>query len=116
MTPDSPAPPEDVVRRQTDADNDGDVDAFVACYAEDARILRLDDETPVAAGREAIREEYSDPFEAVPDLACEMTEEFAVGPYVACSERVTGTGEPTTALAVYLVREGAIRRLWLAGA
>ncbi|MFB6270870.1 MAG: nuclear transport factor 2 family protein [Halobacterium sp.] len=113
MTAESNTTPEAVVGRQTEAYNDQDVDAFVSCYAEDAVIASIDGER-VADGHDEIREEYEQLFEAVPDLRCEVTDEFTVDDYVVCRERVTGTGEPITAVAVYLVEDGAIRRLWLA--
>jgi hypothetical protein len=115
VSPDSNAAPETVVQRQTDAYNDGDIEAFTACYADDARIERLGEETPVAEGHAEIHDEYSQLFNAVPDLTCEVTDEFVVGEYVACKERVTGMDEPMDAFALYLVQSGVIRRLWLAG-
>lgn len=115
MTTESDADPENVVQRQTDAYNAGDIEAFTACYADDARIERLCEEGSVAEGHEEIHDEYNQLFEAVPDLTCEVTDEFVVGEYVACKERVTGMDEPMDAFALYLVQNGAIQRLWLAG-
>ena len=115
MPPHSDAAPAEVIQQQTDAYNDGDIEAFTACYAEDAQIQRLGDETTVAEGHEEIHDEYGELFEAIPDLTCEVTNEFIVGQYVACKERVVGIEEPMDALAVYLVQNGLIQRLWLAG-
>jgi len=105
--------PTAVVRRQTEAYSEGDPDAFAACFHEEAVVARLGDDEPVARGRAAIREYYGELFEAVPDLDCTVVDEFGVGEFVACKERVTGTGEPIDALAVYRVVDGLITRLWL---
>ena len=115
MSPDSDAAPKEVVQQQTDAYNDGDIEAFTACYAKNAQIQRIGGGTTIAEGQEEIHDEYGELFEAIPDLTCEVTDEFTVGQYVACMETVFGIEEPMDALAVYLVQNGLIHRLWLAG-
>lgn len=115
MTADSGLTPSEVVHRQIEAYNDGDSDEFASWYAEDAVVMRLEDGERMAEGREEIRTEWGDLFEAVPDLHCEVTDEVAVGQFVAHRERVTGMDEPLDALAVYLVDDGAIQRVYLGG-
>ena len=115
VTEESKSTPEAVVHRQIDAYNDGDVDAFSRCFAEQATVASLEDGEVAATGRDEIREQYGDLFEAVPELRCTVTDEFTVGAFVVGRERVTGIDEPFDALAVYLVQDGVIQRLWLGG-
>ncbi|MFC6838387.1 nuclear transport factor 2 family protein [Halomarina ordinaria] len=115
MSPDPDRRPEAVVKRQTEAYNEGDIEAFTACYAEDAVIERLDAEGVVANGDDEIHDQYRELFEMLPELTCGVTDEFTFGEYVACKERVTGTDDPVVALAVYLVRDDVIQHLWLGG-
>ncbi|QPV64630.1 SgcJ/EcaC family oxidoreductase [Halosimplex litoreum] len=103
----------EVVDGQLAAYNDGDAEAFASHFAEDAVIAPLSGDETTAEGREAIREQYADLFAAYPDLNCAFAERLTVGPFEAVRERVAGMDDPMEALAVYEVREGAIRRLWL---
>ncbi len=113
MTEDQESTPTAVVDRQVDAYNAGDPDAFAACYGENAVVASLGDGERLAEGREGIRQQWGQLFEANPDLHCEVTDELAIGEFVACRERVTGMGDPVEALAVYRVSEGTIQRVWL---
>ena len=105
--------PAAVVERQVDAYNDGDTGAFADCYGEDAVVASLDDGERLAVGREQIEQRWGELFDAHADLHCEVTDEIALGEFVAHRERVTGMGEPAEALAVYRVSDGAIRQVWL---
>lgn len=116
MTDASDSAREGVVHRQTQAYNEGDIDDFAACYGEQAVITKLDEEEIVAEGREDIHSHYGELFEAVPDLSCEVTDEFTVGEFTVCKERVTAGDETLNALAIYLVQEDIIQRLWLGDA
>ena len=113
MTDDQDTTPADVVHRQIDAYNDGDVDEFARCFDERAVIAGLADGEPVAEGRDDIREQYGELFQSVPGIHCEVTDQLTMDDFVVCLERVTGMDEPVEALAVYLVDGDAIRRLWL---
>ncbi|WP_415379177.1 SgcJ/EcaC family oxidoreductase [Halosimplex sp. TS25] len=103
----------EVVDGQLAAYNDGDAEAFASHFAEDAVIAPLSGDETTAEGREAIRAQYADLFEAYPELDCVFEDRLTVGPFDACRERITGMDEPMDALAVYEVRDGAIQNLWL---
>jgi len=103
----------EIVDGQLAAYNDGDAGAFAEHFAEDAVIAALSGDETTAEGRAAIREQYADLFAAYPDLECTFEDRLTVGPFDAVRERVTGMDEPMEALAIYEVRDGAIRRLWL---
>lgn len=105
--------PERVVEQQVEAYNQGDIDTFVECYSEQATVADLGQNETLGRGRTAIREHFGELFDTFPDLHCEVREQFRVGDYVVLNEYVTGTGEPRDALAVYRVKDGLIRGLWL---
>jgi hypothetical protein len=109
MSSDSPA---DVVDRQLAAYNDGDVDAFVAEFADDAVIAGFAEDEPMAVGREEIRAMYGELFETVGPEA-EILDRLALGEYVVDHERVEQGGEEMEAIGVYRVVDGEITGLWL---
>jgi hypothetical protein len=105
--------PEDVVVRQVAAYNDGDVEAFVAAFADDAVVTGFEGEEPMAVGEGEIREFYGDLFEtASPEV--EILDRIALGEYVVDHERIEQSGEEMDAVGVYRVVDGEISRLWLA--
>ncbi|MGC2169165.1 MAG: nuclear transport factor 2 family protein [Acidimicrobiales bacterium] len=109
----------DVVDQQVAAYNRRDVDAFVACYASDAKVVQPDGSL-LAAGREEIRAIYGELFEQSPDLRAEIKNRIEVGPIVMDEEFVTGLvlpGMPTEihAAVAYRVADGLIQDAHLYG-
>ena len=115
-----------VVQRQIDAYNARDIDAFMACYAEDVELLRFPPRrfsprqllSPVKArlGRprkQAMRETYGRLFRDSPSLHAEIVARVVHRNIVIDHERVTGQarGEFTT-VAIYEVRGDLIQRVW----
>jgi hypothetical protein len=98
-----------VVDRLLAALNTHDVEAFVACYAEDATIEDGHDEV-IARGHTDLRERYGPMFERFPELRIEARNRTDLGEFVVQEELVSGRGEPTRHVAVYLVRGGVIAR------
>jgi len=111
MSSDSPVT---VVDRQIAAYNAGDVDAFVAEFAEDAVVTGFEAEEPMAVGEAEIRELYGEQFDAVsPEV--EILSRISLGEYVVDHERVEQEGgEAMEAIGVYRVVAGEIARRWLA--
>lgn len=105
--------PADVVHRQTEAYNEGDAGEFAACYHDRAKVMSLEDGEVVAKGRDEIRKEWRKLFETMPEVHCEVRDQFGVDEFVACRERVTGIEEPLDVLAVYQVQDDVIQQLWL---
>jgi hypothetical protein len=99
----------DVIDRVLDALNAHDVEAFVACYSEDATIENGYDEVG-ARGHDGLRERYGPMFEQFPDMRVTALSRTEAGPFVVQHEEVTGRGEPARHIAVYLVRGGKIAR------
>jgi hypothetical protein len=99
----------DVVDRVLAGLNAKDVDAFVACYAEDATIEDGYDRVG-ARGRDGLRERYAPLFEQYPDIHVEATRRTNVGEFVVQEEEVTGRAGHERHVAVYLVVDGLIAR------
>jgi hypothetical protein len=99
----------DVVDRMLVALNAHDLDAFVACYADDATIENGHDAVFVR-GRDELQARYGPMFEGMPDVRVEALTRTDVGEFVVQEEVVTGRGEPERHVAIYLVRDGLIAR------
>jgi hypothetical protein len=96
--------------------NDRDVPRLLALYEETASIYELPLPDPVASGEDALRDRFEKTFEAGGRARLEVTRRLAVGPWVVYLERgvLDPDGKPAEALAIYQVRDGRIRRVWLA--
>ena len=99
----------DVVDRVLAALNAHDIDAFVACYADDATIENGFDQVG-ARGHDGLRERYGPMFEEFPDIRVTGLHRIDAGEFVVQHEEVTGRGEPARHVVVYLVRDGKIAR------
>jgi hypothetical protein len=99
----------DVVARVLEALNAHDVDAFVACYTEDATIENGYDDV-AARGHDGLRDRYAPMFEQHPGIRVTALARTDAGPFVVQHEEVTGRGEPARHVAVYLIRDGKIAR------
>jgi hypothetical protein len=98
-----------VVDRLLEAINAHDLELFVSCYAESATIEDGYDNV-VARGHTGLRDRYGPRFESLPDLRVTAGERSVVGEFVVQEEHVTGRGEPSRHVAVYLVRGDRVER------
>lgn len=98
----------EVVTAQVSAFNTGDLDGFVATYAEDAVITGVTPEPIV--GREDIRAFYK-PRLASGTLSCEIGTHVMFGTrWVVAQERVINAGVSTETIATFDVVDGLIAR------
>jgi hypothetical protein len=109
----------EVIDQQIAAYNCRDIDAFVACYADSANVVRPDG-LVLASGHDEIRALYGELFEQSPDLHAEISNRIEVGAVVIDEERVTGfvlPGMPSEihAAMVYRVADGLIQDAHLYG-
>lgn len=106
--------PESIVARQLNAYNARDVDAFMACWHQDAEYFEHPN-TLLARGADAIRARHISRFEE-PDLFGRLIERTSVANLVVDREIVTRNfpeGRGTVdVLAIYDVRDGKIARAW----
>ncbi|MBL8518452.1 MAG: nuclear transport factor 2 family protein [Betaproteobacteria bacterium] len=108
MNPDSLLAP---VEAQLAAYNAQDVDAFVACFAEDV-VIEDGAGTIISTGRAVMRENYARMFAAHPLNRAEIVHRIVQGRYIVDHERITGrTPEPYFAVAIYRVEEGLIHHV-----
>ncbi|HEV3430870.1 MAG TPA: nuclear transport factor 2 family protein [Paraburkholderia sp.] len=102
------------VERQLDAYNARDIDAFMACWADDAEYYEFPSRL-LASGAGQIRARHLTRFEE-PHLYGHLVHRGVVGNTVIDQERVTrdfpeGVGE-VDVLAVYEVVDGKIAKAW----
>jgi hypothetical protein len=102
----------DAVEKQVEAYNAGDLDAFVACYAQEV-VFEAADGGSQTSGRDELRQRYGALFDSAPNLHAEITSRIRVGSYVVDEERVNGfPGGDIHAVAIYrLNQEGLIDRV-----
>jgi uncharacterized protein (TIGR02246 family) len=99
----------DVVDRVLAALNAKDVEAFVACYAEDGTIEDGYDNVR-ARGHDAIRTLYAAMFERFPELRVEAGRRTGAGAFVVQEETVTGRSGHEQHVAVYQLADDVIVR------
>jgi hypothetical protein len=103
----APLPPEHPVERQLAAYNAHDLDAFVASYSPDVRLINGDG-TVRAEGLEQFRAAYVPVFAQVGRRA-EIVSRIAIGNWVIDHERVhRADAEPFDALVGYRLVDGEI--------
>ncbi len=99
----------DVIDAVVRALSERDLDAFIACYAVDARIEDAEG-TPLASGHDEMRLRYGEMFRRFPDLRVRAVARLTVGTFVVQEEEVLGrAAEPERHIAVYrLTPDGLI--------
>ena len=117
--PPASSPEIDVVRKQLEAFNRHSPDDVVACYAENIKWLSIDGDnvSTEGDGRESIRAWLKGYFESLPTVKSELLEINQTGPHVVFRERpswIDKAGQPRsqTAIGVFEVRDGLVRRAW----
>ena len=107
-----------VVRAMVEAFNAHDVEAMIAHVHEDVAWLNLNGNgiSVEVEGSAALAEGMTSYFASIPTARAEIVSEMTSGPYVILRERAfwkTKDGERSqSALAVYEVRDGKVKRVW----
>ena len=96
------------VQRQLDAYNAHDVEAFLACYAEDV-VVRHVDGRALMTGIEQMRAQYTEMFELHSDVRAEVANRLQAGEWVVDEEVVTMKDRELRALVGYRVEGDLIR-------
>ena len=116
MSPSAPEEEPEVValaRRQLEAYNAADLDAFCACYHPDVRVLEADG-TVRTQGMDAFRARYAGLFADYRDVRAEVDARLTLGPHVVEHEtwmrthRGTGVRSSGEVLVRYTARDGTI--------
>jgi hypothetical protein len=105
---------ESVVRKQLEAYNRHDMDAFVATYHPDVRIYELPSGDLVLEGHEAMRERYTTRFAPESTVQATITHRTVYGNMVIDVEALTGMlpDREVYATAIYEVVDGLINQVW----
>ncbi|ARU62954.1 hypothetical protein CBW65_19675 [Tumebacillus avium] len=110
-TPDITLP----AQRQLEAYNNRDIEAFMACYAQDI-VVEDAEGNILMQGWENMYKSYAAMFEQSPELHCKLVSRIAVGNYVLDEENVTGhakrsPGEVSHVVAVYRIADDLIQHV-----
>jgi hypothetical protein len=103
---------EQVVRRQYEAYNRHDLDAFVAVHAPDVQVYSFPDSLRFE-GRDSLRARFGRLFSSAPHVHANIDARMALGDIVVWKETATGLpGDSTnTGIFVWEVHDGQITRL-----
>ncbi|PRX54344.1 nuclear transport factor 2 family protein [Flagellimonas meridianipacifica] len=101
---------EAVVKKQLDAYNARDIDAFMDTYTNDIKLYDFPNSL-FSEGEEKMREGYGSFFENTPDLNCEIKNRMVIGNKVIDEEYLTMNGSNFSAAAIYEVENGKIAKV-----
>lgn len=102
--------PEAIVQRQLNAYNARNADAFADTYAEDIELYNSEGKL-LMKGREELRKSYGEYFQSTPDLYCEIENRIVINNKIIDKEKVRSNGQVFSAVAVYEVNEGKIKKV-----
>jgi hypothetical protein len=102
----------ELVQRQLDAYNSQNMDAFLACYAQDAVLGGLNGAV-TQQGIEAIRKRHEDLFYEFPKNRAKLANRIDLGTTVIDHEEVERGpgGDKFEVAAIYTIRDGKIARV-----
>lgn len=102
----------ELVQKQLDAYNTQDIDAFLACYAEDAVLAGLNGEV-THRGLAAIRKRHEDLFFEFPKNHARLVNRIDLGTTVIDHEQVERApdGDRFEVAAIYTIRNARIARV-----
>lgn len=96
------------VARQVRAWNEGDLEAFLACFREDVVVEDADGNVQ-SMGRDALRTTYGQLLADQPDREYKIVTRIRVGPWVVDEERITGgTRGDSRAIGIYHLGEDVL--------
>jgi uncharacterized protein (TIGR02246 family) len=101
-------PVDDPVQAQLEAYNAHDLEAFLACYADDA-VIRNADGQVLMRGREEISARYSGLFGTHPDVLARVPTRIRAGEWTVDEEKVRMGDEELHVAVAYRVVDGLIR-------
>jgi hypothetical protein len=102
---------EKLVQEQFDAYNARNIDAFLAPYSDSVELYEYPDKL-IGKGKAQMRQMYTDLFNKVTNLHCELVNRMVLGNTVIDYESVTGFGpKPVRAIAVYTVEGNKISKV-----
>ncbi|MCS3429495.1 nuclear transport factor 2 family protein [Klebsiella sp. BIGb0407] len=104
---------ESPVEAQFIAYNAHDIDAFIACFADDFKGYRMPAESPSMVGKVALKEFYINNRFNNPALKAELLSRIVLGNKVFDHEYIYGlTPEPLASVAVFEIENKLIKTAW----
>lgn len=103
--------PEALAQRQLNAYNLRNIEAFLEPYADDVEIYDYPDKLQFK-GKEIMRKGYSDMFNRVPNLHCQLVGRIVQGNVVIDKERVQFGDKLIEAVAIYHIENGKIKKVY----
>jgi hypothetical protein len=103
--------PEDLAQRQLNAYNFRNIDAFLEPYHDEVEVYDFPDKL-IYKGKEAMRIGYTQMFENVSNLHCELVNRIVEGNVVIDQELVQYGEEMIKATAIYHIEEGKIKKVY----
>lgn len=101
------------VAAQFEAYNAHDIDAFMACFADDFKGYRMPAETPSTRGKPALRDFYINNRFNNPALRAELISRTVLGNKVFDHEFIHGLSpSPLESVAVFEINDGLISTAW----
>lgn len=102
----------ELIQRQLDAYNAHDIEAFLACYADDALLAGLNGDV-THAGLAAIRKRHEDLFYEFPRNHAKLVNRIDLGTTVIDHEQVERApgGDRFEVAAIYTIKAGKIARV-----
>lgn len=94
-----------VAQDQLIAYNNKDITNFIALFAVDASIYDFGDSTPIAEGKEAIKNVYKKLFESSPNLHSQVINRTVLGNKVLDYELITGRENNDAVLKIIAIYE-----------
>lgn len=102
--------PEQIVQRQVNAYNARNIDAFVDTYSDDIEIFNFPN-TSSMKGKDVLRTQFTQMFEQVPNLYCEIKNRIVLGNKVVDREHVRFGENYSDVIAIYEVNDGKISKV-----
>nr|WP_298999231.1 nuclear transport factor 2 family protein [uncultured Allomuricauda sp.] len=101
---------EAIVKKQLEAYNSRDIDAFLDTYTDNVKLYDFPNSL-FSKGKEKMRQGYGSFFENTPDLNCEIKNRMVIGNKVIDEEYLTINGMNFSAVAIYEVENGKIAKV-----
>ncbi len=105
--------PQDLVQKQLEAYNTGNIEAFLEPYAEDVEIYDFPN-TLINKGKDKIRPIYASLFAKYKKLHCKLVNRIVQGNTIIDQENVTFTegGRVYGAIAIYKIKNNKIAKVY----
>lgn len=103
---------EQVVQKQIEFYNKGDIEGFASTYADDITVYTFPDNSITLSGKQALIERYSETFKK--NMFAEIRNRSIVGNKVIDWEFATNgmTGETVSLMAIYEIENNLISKVW----